>query len=85
MIQRVFSSSTGTELSQERADWGNGAFTLALKEGLAGAADRDHTGRVTTDMLDAYLRIRVAEMTSRKQHPVSGRSESAQGFPLSVP
>jgi hypothetical protein len=35
----VFASSTGMQLSLERADWGNGAFTKALLEGLEGEAD----------------------------------------------
>jgi uncharacterized caspase-like protein len=34
----VFTSSTGNELSQEKEEWNNGAFTKAVVEGLRGAA-----------------------------------------------
>ena len=34
----VFTSSTGNELSQEKEEWMNGAFTKAVVEGLRGAA-----------------------------------------------
>ena len=36
----VFTSSTGNELSQEKEEWNNGAFTKAVVEGLRGAAAR---------------------------------------------
>jgi len=80
----VLSSSTGDQVSLERQDWGNGAFTKALREGLAGAADPDRTGRVTTALLDAWLRHRVAELTDGKQTPVAGKSERAQAFPVAL-
>ena len=80
----VLSASTGSQFSLEAPSWNNGAFTKALREGLAGAADKDHTGRVTTDMLEAWLRLRVAQLTRGKQTPVAGKSETAQGFPIAV-
>ncbi len=40
----VFSSSTGNQYSLEKSEWGNGAFTKALVEGLSGKADMQGTG-----------------------------------------
>jgi hypothetical protein len=80
----VICSSTGSQFSMEAPVWQNGAFTKALREGLGGAADRGRTGRVTTDMLDAWLRQRVAELTQGRQTPVAARTEAAQGFPLAM-
>jgi len=78
----VFSSSTGRQLSLESAEWENGAFTRALKEGLAGKADPAGQGKVTVDMLDAYLRTRVRELTQGLQTPVSGKPSGGANFPL---
>jgi len=80
----VFSSSTGRQLSLESADWENGAFTRALKEGLGGKADPKGQGKVTVDMLDAYLRTRVKELTQGLQTPVSGHPSGASNYPLVV-
>jgi uncharacterized caspase-like protein len=80
----VFSSSTGRQLSLEYKEWENGAFTKALREGLGGKADPDHSGRVTLSMLDTYLRMRVAELTHGSQTPVSGKPSTALEFPLVV-
>jgi len=67
----VFASSTGAQESLELAEWGNGAFTKALVEGLRGAADFKKRGRVTYKQLDAYVSDRVDELTSGKQTPVT--------------
>ncbi|MDR3682920.1 MAG: caspase family protein [Geothrix sp.] len=80
----VFSSSTGAQTSLESPVWNNGAFTKALREGLAGAADPQHTGRITTSSLEAYVRRRVDELTAGRQTPVAAASESTRGFPVAV-
>ena len=80
----VFSSSTGRQLSLESPDWGNGAFTKALREGLAGRADPGGSGRVTLGQLDAWLRSRVRELTQGAQTPVTARPATAVDFPLAV-
>ena len=67
----VFASSTGQQLSQESASWGNGAFTKALLEGLGGQADFKQRGRITYKMLDLYISDRVSELTRGAQTPVS--------------
>lgn len=67
----VFASSTGGQFSQENADWGNGAFTKAVVEGLQGAADFKKRGRITYKGLDAYVSDRVDELTRGEQTPVT--------------
>lgn len=66
----IFASSLGRQTSQESAEWGNGAFTKALLEGLRGRADRDLKGRVYADELAVYIRNRVGELTNHAQTPV---------------
>jgi len=80
----VLSSSRGSQASLESPEWDNGAFTKALREGLAGAADPERTGRVTTDMLEAFVRRRVAELTHGQQEPVAAKVGTAAGFPVAV-
>ena len=44
----TFASSQGREVSLERDDWGNGAFTKALVEGLGeGKAAANGRGEIT--------------------------------------
>jgi uncharacterized caspase-like protein len=80
----VFSSSTGAQTSLESPAWNNGAFTKALREGLAGGADPAKTGRVTTDALETFIRQRVPEITSGRQTPVAARTQSSAPFPIVV-
>jgi len=62
----VFTSSTGKQFSLEHPDWGNGAFTEALVEGLQGKADLFGNGTITIKSLDAYVAQRVKELTGRR-------------------
>jgi hypothetical protein len=66
----VFASSTGQEESEEKADWGNGAFTKVLIEGLAGKADFTGMGRVTFAALNLFLSEGVSRLTQGRQRPV---------------
>lgn len=66
----VFSAAQGRELSQERPEWGHGAFTKALLEGLAGKADANRNGEITIAELDSYLTDRVRELTAGAQTPI---------------
>lgn len=66
----VFASSTGQEESEEKAEWGNGAFTKVLIEGLAGKADFTGMGRVTFAALNLFLSEGVARLTQGRQRPV---------------
>lgn len=66
----IFASSTGRELSQEDAEWGNGAFTKALIEGIRGGADKDKNGLIRPSYLSAYVNDRVRALTKNEQRPV---------------
>jgi len=80
----VFSSSTGRQYSQENPEWGNGAFTKGLVEGLSGKADYKGTGRITVNMLDLYVSERVKELTQGQQTPSTVKPPNVSDFPLSV-
>lgn len=78
----VFASSTGSQLSQEKDSWGNGAFTKALVEGLSGSADFSGRGRVTYKQLDAYVADRVDALTEGQQTPVTPVLQGVPDFVL---
>lgn len=78
----VFAAASGRQFSQEREEWGHGAFTRALLDGLSGAADARRTGRVTVANLEAYLCERVKEMTGGAQTPTVAKPQSVPDFPL---
>lgn len=80
----VFAASTGRQLSQESPNWGNGAFTKALVEGLAGKADFRKTGIVTHKGLDFYVAERVKELTKGQQSPVSITPLGVADFPIAL-
>ena len=66
----VFASSTGIQQSLEDNLWKNGAFTLALVEGLNGKADLMGDGEITISSLDTYISNRVGKLTGGQQTPV---------------
>ena len=66
----VFASSTGQEESEEKDEWGNGAFTKAVIEGLSGRADFMRAGRVTFAGLNLFVSEEVVRLTSGRQRPV---------------
>jgi len=80
----VFASSTGRQYSLEDPQWGNGAFTKALVEGLKGRADLLGKGKITINMLDAFLAERVKELTKGKQTPVTAKPQTVPDFPIAV-
>lgn len=80
----VFAASTGRQEAQESPEWGNGAFTRAVLEGVSGLADRGRTGRVTHKMLDLHISERVKELTRGAQSPVTIVPQGVPDFPLVV-
>jgi hypothetical protein len=74
----VLASSTGAELSQERDEWQQGAFTKALLEGMAGKAFHYTAGILTIDELNLYVKERVKELTGGLQHPVDLKPKEAR-------
>ncbi len=80
----VFSSATGRQYSLENPDWGNGAFTLALVEGVQGKADFRGSGRITVNMLDLYVSERVKELTQGQQTPTTVKPPNVPDFPVAL-
>lgn len=65
----VITSSSGREFSYERPEWGHGAFSKALLEGLNGSADVNTDQVVTLAELNFYIIERVRDLTQGRQHP----------------
>jgi WD40 repeat protein len=80
----VFASSTGGQYSLEKPEWGNGAFTKALIEGMSGKADYTGKGKISINMLDLYLSERVKELTKGKQTPTTTKPSTVPDFPVAV-
>ena len=80
----VFAASTGRQSAQESPEWGNGAFTRAVVEGMSGKADVGRTGRVTHKMLDLYVSERVKALTRGAQSPVTIVPQGIADFPVAI-
>lgn len=80
----VFAASTGRQFSYERAEWNNGAFTKAVLEGLSGGADFKGVGKITVNMLNAFISERVKELTGGKQTPTTTKPKTVPDFPIAV-
>ncbi len=80
----VFAASTGRQVAQESPEWGNGAFTKAVIEGMTGKADVGRTGRVTHKMLDLYVSERVKALTRGTQSPVTIVPQGISDFPVAI-
>jgi uncharacterized caspase-like protein len=78
----VFASSTGTQLSQEKDEWNNGAFTKALVEGMRGAAARPGLPAISISDLEGYVSRRVKELTDGNQRPVMAQPKTVEDFPI---
>ncbi len=80
----VLASSTGKQVSLENSEWGNGAFTKALVEGLNGQADLKKRGRITHKMLDFYVSDRVDELTQGRQTSVNPSPQGVPDYPIAI-
>lgn len=65
----ILAAAKPGEESKERPDLEHGAFTYALLDGLAGAADLDADGIVNASDLFAHVSRRVPRLTGGLQHP----------------
>ena len=80
----VMAAATGKEESQEREEWGHGAFTKALIEGLNGRADYNSDKTIDIKELDLYVTQRVKELTGGAQHPTTEIPKIMPNFPVVV-
>jgi len=78
----VMTASTGKESSQERPEWGHGAFTKALIEGLEGKADYNGDNTVDVKEIDLFISTRVKALTNGGQHPTTEIPKTMPNFPL---
>lgn len=80
----VFTSSTGNELSRELDDKKNGAFTLAVVEGLRGAAARQQVPVIMISDLYGYISQRVRDLTNGNQKPMMAMPKTVEDYPISM-
>jgi len=81
----TFAATQGAELAQESPAWGQGAFSLALIEGVGeGKADLLHKGEITVSALDYYIAERVKTLTEGRQHPVMSRPDTVPDFAFAM-
>ncbi|WP_447975442.1 caspase family protein [Nitrospira sp. Kam-Ns4a] len=80
----VFTAATGRQASLEHPDWGNGAFTKALVEGLNGQADLFGRGTITITSLEAYIAERVKALTKGKQTPTTAKPKTVPDFTIAL-
>lgn len=85
----VMAASTGKESSRESPEWGHGAFTKALLEGLGleeGKADADYDDNKAFSIkeLDLFITRRVKEMTDGAQHTTTEIPKTLPDFTLAI-
>ncbi len=80
----IFTSSTGTELSQEDEKAGHGVFTQALIQGLGGQADLVKDRKISMKELDAYVSETVPRKTRGAQHPITQTPDGYINFPIAL-
>ncbi len=80
----VMSATTGMGYSYEKDEWGHGAFTKALLEGIGdGKADYPpKNGTVTIKEIDLYITERVKTLTDGKQKPTTKMPDSIPNFAI---
>jgi uncharacterized caspase-like protein len=76
----------GAWKEQEAAEEnGHGYFTRAMVEGMEGKADINKDGRVELYELQAYVNLRVRELSGGEQEPTISIPSIIRSFPLSQP
>jgi uncharacterized caspase-like protein len=82
--QIIMTATTGSGYSYENQDWGHGAFTKALIEGLGTQikADYDNDNSVSVKEIDLYVTTRVKQLTKGKQKPTTIIPSSVPDFVL---
>jgi WD40 repeat protein len=76
----VFASSSGSEFSYENADWKHGAFTYAILQAMAGAADFTKNNSIDWTEFQLYVISKVQELTGKNQNPMIPRMEQFSNF-----
>jgi uncharacterized caspase-like protein len=79
----VFTSSKGTEISQERTELGHGVFTYSILNAIKGATAARAEGNISVLSLSGFVSTDVPKITDDQQHP-SAYSLGFYDFPLAV-
>ncbi|HET7437107.1 MAG TPA: caspase family protein [Thermoanaerobaculia bacterium] len=66
----IITASGSHEVAQESTAIRHGVFTYYLLEGLRGAADQDHDGKIDVDELYKYVSQKVSTATHGRQNPM---------------
>jgi uncharacterized caspase-like protein/WD40 repeat protein len=78
----LFSASTAPHPAEENPAWRNGAFTLALMEGLQGKAAYGGATHISVSMLELYVAERIKALTHARQIPLTAKSSDLPDFVL---
>ncbi len=78
----VMTASMGKEFSVEKPEWGHGAFTKAILEGLEGKANYNNDNTIDIKELDLFITNRVKELTNGSQHPTTEIPKTMPNFPV---
>ena len=65
-----------------RNEWGHGAFTKAVLEGLRSKANYDGNRTIDIKELDLYVIQRVKTLTDGQQHPITETPKTMPSFPV---
>ncbi|MDR3171140.1 MAG: caspase family protein, partial [Treponema sp.] len=80
----IFTSSRGSELSQESPAYGHGVFTYTIIQGMQGAADLVKDGVVSMKELDTYVSAEVPRLTRGAQHPTTNTPDGYVDFSVAA-
>ena len=68
--RQIITAGRKGEQSSENSEWGHGAFTYELLQGLEnGLADMDNDGIITSQELGEFLKSKVTRLSNYKQTP----------------
>jgi WD40 repeat protein len=80
----VFTASAAGEVSQEFPEFGHGAFTYYLLEGIEGKADYNNDYTVTINELMQYVEEQVKRKTRGSQNPTRSQTEYDKEMTISL-
>ena len=81
----IMTATTGSGYSYEQSNWGHGAFTKALLEGVGEQkADYNADDEISIKEIDLYVTNRVKQLTKGKQKPTTIIPDSVPDFAIGV-
>lgn len=81
----IMTATTGRGYSYEKRQWGHGAFTKAILEGIEySKADYDEDKTISIKELDLYITNRVKKLTDGKQKPTTIIPQSVPDFAIGM-